>query len=388
MAAVASLSLTLYLVATLSEIALQFPTLVRHADGVELSAHLGNGRSLKISVHAPLDLVDRLAPTMIPFIPMAMLIAGKERAALNIAASVDDGWWLNLMGSYWPLMKRLFDFEDVRITRGGGGSYSYPMADDVALMFSAGIDSLYSLKKMREIGVRPKWFVNINAGAHDFDRACWSQRLALVKDVAREVGVRLVVVDTNFHELFSAAHIHCHPVRNLSAAYSLFPAIGRYVYSSSGAISYESAQKYGVDYLDVVSSTITPSPISLSILGWDAERIQKIAAMADEPLAPRFLDVCTNQHYQGKKASLDPINCGLCPKCIRTMLTLDHFGLLNDYNSQFPLENFRDNREKFIHSLSQQTDPLDLAIINLLQTPRHKNFGGADYDRLINNPHS
>ena len=132
----------------MSEINLQFSTLLRYVDRVQLSTDLGNGRTLEVSVQAPIDLLDRLAPTMTPFIPIAMLIAGEENAALNIAAPVDDAWWLDLVGSYWPLMRRLFDFEDVTITRSGGGSYSYPIVDDFALMISASIDSFYSFKKV------------------------------------------------------------------------------------------------------------------------------------------------------------------------------------------------------------------------------------------------
>jgi hypothetical protein len=55
------------------------------------------------------------------------------------------------------------------------------------------------------LGSHPTWFENVNAGAHDFDRACWSRRVALVEDVVKE------------------AHIRSHLVRNLGAAYNLFP---------------------------------------------------------------------------------------------------------------------------------------------------------------------
>ena len=355
----------------MASIDLQCPTLTHYDDHTKLAADLGGGRALEISINAPSNFRARLMATLVPFVPTAMLIAGRERRPLNVVGPIDDASWLNLVACYWPLMKRLFDFDEITVTRCGNAGLPYCSHDDIALMFSAGIDSFYSLQVMRKLGTEPQWLVNINAGAHDADRTCWMRRLKVVAAVAAEVGAGLLTIDTNFHEHFSEPHVRSHLVRNLGAAYSLFPAVRRFVYSSAHAfeaISYEAAKTYGIDYLDhSVCSSITPAPISLSILGWDADRIRKTAAMAGEALPPRFLDVCTSQSYQATRGEAEPVNCGRCGKCIRTMLTLEHFGLLKDYGTQFPLEHFDRNRNSLVKLLEQEPHPMDQAVIALLR---------------------
>ena len=226
---------------------------------------------------------------------------------------------------------------------------------------------------MRDVGVHPDWFVNINAGAHSFDRECWAQRIANLREVAREVGVGLITIDTNFHEVFNVAHIRSHSVRLLAPAYSLFPGVARFVYSSTGAfedVSYAMAKKYDISYMDhAVCSTFTPAAVSISILGSEADRIAKTATIGDDHIATRFLDVCVDGKYQSGRTAAEPINCGRCYKCIRTMLTLDHFKLLSNFKSQFPIEEFFDKRNELILALPENTHPLDVAVRALVTQP-------------------
>jgi hypothetical protein len=53
------------------------------------------------------------------------------------------------------------------------------------------------------------------------------------------------------------------------------------------------------------------------------------------------------------------------------MLTLDHYKKLQNFESQFPVKQFLDQREALIRTLGERDDPLDTAVIKLLgrQTP-------------------
>ena len=135
----------------MSQLTLRLPSIVRRNDQTELVAPLGDGRELKISIYATSELLDRLTPTIVPFLPMSLLLAGQERRSLHIDAGVDDAWWLNLMDGFWPLARRLFEFNEITITRKGPGVLPQPLTNEVALMFSAGVDSFYSLNKMRDL---------------------------------------------------------------------------------------------------------------------------------------------------------------------------------------------------------------------------------------------
>ena len=124
----------------MSQLTLQFPSIVRYGNRTELIAPLGDGRELKIAVHAASALLDRLTPSIVPFLPISLLLAGQERRSLHIDAGVDDAWWLNLKGGFWPLLKRLLEFDEITITRRETGSLAPPLTTEIALMFSAGVN--------------------------------------------------------------------------------------------------------------------------------------------------------------------------------------------------------------------------------------------------------
>jgi len=62
--------------------------------------------------------------------------------------------------------------------------------------------------------------------------------------------------------------------------------------------------------------------------GAGADRIEKVAALVDEPAAWRTLRVCWRNPEQA-------YNCGECEKCLRTMTTLEAYGALDRFNT-FP----------------------------------------------------
>lgn len=351
------------------------PTIEHHTDRSVISTNIG-GRQAWVSVDAPSNLRERLQPSLYPFAPLALMMAARSGTPLHVDANIDDGWWTNLAGAFLPLISALYDYPAVPISRGGAGEQQTHNQGDTGLMFSAGVDSFYSRAVLQKISARPQWFININAGAHDFDRACWQNRVRNVGHISKEEGVGLIVIDTNFHEMVLMDHVHSHVVRNLCAAFALFPAINRFVYSSAHAfpeISFVSAKKHGISYLDhTIVSTMTPSPISVAVLGWDASRIQKTKFIADDPIAAKHLDVCTNQSYQATLPAGVPINCGECGKCLRTIFTLEHFGKLNRFASVFCLKRFREDRDSMFAYLASQSQPVDRDVVELLLTKQSR----------------
>jgi hypothetical protein len=49
-------------------------------------------------------------------------------------------------------------------------------------------------------------------------------------EVAAKLGVSLVTLDTNFHELFDEPHLRCHTIRNLFACFALRPWVETFGY--------------------------------------------------------------------------------------------------------------------------------------------------------------
>jgi hypothetical protein len=113
-------------------------------------AYDGN-RALTVTIDAPVNVLDRLSPTVAPFVPIAMLVAGSEGCDLIVRGALEPLHWTKLTCEFWPLMRRLFGFPDVNLQsdntgnphgliRRLAGAIKAPL-DGVALIFSGGVDS-------------------------------------------------------------------------------------------------------------------------------------------------------------------------------------------------------------------------------------------------------
>jgi len=223
---------------------------------------------------------------------------------------------------------------------------------------------------MLEVGVSPRYLININAGAHDYERPLWKNRVAHVRRFAEEVGSTLITIDTNFHEQFRMPHTRCDCIRNLCANLALYPFMRNFVYSTAVAleeISFASAKQHGLGCLDpVLGAGLMPCDTSAILFGGDATRNMKITFIGEEVLAQKYLDVCTSAPYQSNLKEGHPRNCGQCSKCIRTMLTLDHFGKLDAFDKVFSVAAYRSARKELLAKMSHSNNPLDQESVALV----------------------
>jgi hypothetical protein len=63
-----------------------------------------------------------LSPSVAPFVPIAMLVAGAEGRGLVVRSALDALYWTNLTRAFWPLMRGLFRFPDVELERDRGAN--------------------------------------------------------------------------------------------------------------------------------------------------------------------------------------------------------------------------------------------------------------------------
>jgi 7-cyano-7-deazaguanine synthase in queuosine biosynthesis len=199
----------------------------------------------------------------------------------------------------------------------------------VSLFFSGGVDSFYSLIKHRE---EVKNLVLI----HGFDvPLAETKSFALAEAQAREVvgifGKRLIVVRTNLHWEESSLYTDrpCIPCGwkiyggavLAAVAYALTPIHGKTYIASS--FSYADLHPDGTHpLLDPLWSTE-----ALQIVHDGGEtRMEKLRVLVQHPEALSRLRVCWE--------NLGNYNCGLCEKCIRTMLGLRALGV--EHCAAFP----------------------------------------------------
>lgn len=196
-----------------------------------------------------------------------------------------------------------------------------PAEDAAACFFSGGVDSFYTLLRHRD-EISHLIFVH----GFDIDLADAVRRRAAVgtaRAVADRLGMGLVEVETTLRA-FSDPRVDwilyfgC----AMASVALLMQAEFRRVFIASGFAASDWAEDPppagshpGLDPLWSTEAT------ELVHADGDATRIEKIAYLADQPLAMDHLLVC----YEG---SGEPYNCGRCSKCLRTMASLRLVGAL------------------------------------------------------------
>ena len=136
-------------------------------------------------------------------------------------------------------------------------------------------------------------------------------------------GLPLIDVDSNIDEFYLAVRIAfqpSHTMRNAAVAHLLSAGIRHYLYASS--MPYDRvavAPRFDVSFADpILLPLLSTSSLTLRSSGSDMGRATKVALIAEIPHTYAHLDVCVR--------STDGTNCAECPKCQRTMLTLELLG--------------------------------------------------------------
>ena len=216
---------------------------------------------------------------------------------------------------------------------------------------SCGVDSLSTIHDRFVKENDPDYRINslfiFNCGTHgDYGAPLtipvFNSRVQRAVAVADELGLPLVIIDTNFH-LFR--HDNDKPTVMFLSMYScvlsLQNAVKRY-YIPSGC-SYQGIKDFGDrehhnDLATACDSYLIPliqtERTELIVDGCQRRRVDKIAAMTDWAIAQKYLNVCLVQKGE------DTTNCGKCSKCLRTMLALDILGKLDDFAQVFNVEDY------------------------------------------------
>lgn len=266
-----------------------------------------------------------------------------------------------------------------------------PRAPGVATGFSAGVDSFSVLRDHHYDEAMPSWgrlthllFNNIGGQLGELDqRELWRARLRSLQGVADRVGLPLVAVDSNLDDFyppfpeFGENFYKTHTMRNSAVAHLLSGGIGRWFYASSGhglayvncALTEEPSQSDPVA-LPVLST----AGLTLSPHGTELRRVDKTGLVAEIPDAWTSLDVCGY--------SLDGTNCSHCPKCLRTMFTLELLGLLDRFEPRFDLGTYREHRSDYLATVL--TDVENPRKAETLELMRQRGFAvPAEVRRMV-----
>ncbi|WP_341303897.1 hypothetical protein [Pseudomonas sp. TMP25] len=188
----------------------------------------------------------------------------------------------------------------------------------VGCFFTGGVDSFYTFFKHRDEITDLIFVHGYDVDLDDLPRR--EQVSAMGRALEQACGVRFIELETNAIRLFrdfGRWGKHAHGYGLGSAARHLAGYLRRIYVPSSFATAEllpwashpDTDPLFSDERLDVVHD------------GCEAGRVDKVRALADDPLALQHLRVCW-ERVEGA------YNCGRCEKCLRTMTSLQALGVL------------------------------------------------------------
>ena len=245
-----------------------------------------------------------------------------RRATLRLDAPASAEWHANLstlVGTFhrwWGVPRR-----SPQVAAALPSAAERPAAR-TALCFSAGVDSFHALLHSGQ-----SIHALVTAQGFDIpldDEVRMRGLRASLEEVAAARGVRPIVIRTNLREhplVRETAWERAHGGALAALAHLIDPEYGRLLIASS--IPLHSRREWWGSHWKT-DHLWSSSRVAVANVGGERRRIEKLRAIADEPLVQRHLRVCwENRAPTG--------NCSHCGKCLVAMLILAECGALGRF---------------------------------------------------------
>ena len=278
--------------------------------------------------------MDRSDPFVLAMLPTAM----RKGYDLRWESPVSERLRYQLQDYLIPTLtaggKRYFNMNLIGETT----NQPYPSEGAIVTAFSGGVDSLYTIMRHE---TNPHCTLThlavFNVGVYEgreyqntFRRACGT-----AAEFAEERGLQTVFLDSNLYEVLPEHFISVNGFRNLSGTLALQGLIGTYLLSSAfSAEEFQINLDRSAAYDLLLTNCINTETTGVYLSGLEADRIEKMEAIADWEPSHRWLSSCV-YNIPGKKA------CGTCKKCIRDLLSFYAMGKLENYSEIYDLQAFR-----------------------------------------------
>lgn len=215
---------------------------------------------------------------------------------------------------------------------------------------SLGIDSFYSLLKNINNELTDNiinavvYFVEVS------DEGIISKQqeneLKIRWEVASKLNLLFIPIISNVRDVletefvFSQFHTYVH----IAGVIGLYKRIKFYYYATAYTIKEMNPNfSDSATYDNILSETFSTDIFEMLCSGKKTERLEKTRWITNYEITYDYLDVCLH----GRFKSSNYINCSYCPKCIRTMTSLDILNSLGKYNKVFDLEKYEKYKAKF-----------------------------------------
>lgn len=244
---------------------------------------------------------------------------------------------------------------------------SGPTATAVATGLSGGVDSFATLTEYAAstevpASLRVTHLLNNNVGAHgDGGRDLWRKRFDALQPVAADLGLPFVRVDSNLDEHYPRmGFMQTVTFRNAAIVHLLGGGIGRSYHASEGTFrNLRMPPPHGdIGLAGAMTFPLLSTPaLTLESTSSGKSRIERTLALAGGPFA-RYLDVCIDSDRSRTT------NCSQCWKCMRTMLTLEIAGRLDEFVPDvFVRPPYERRRAQYYGELLSSIEPNDIELV-------------------------
>lgn len=301
-------------------------------------------------------LSDRSDHVLIALLMPAM----KEGRDLHVGGLITDSLLHSANGDLQRLLRMEHpDLRPIRVTA-DEIDVPAPRALGVATGFSGGVDSFATLTEYfwnddAPQSLRITHLLNNNVGAHGHNGGeLWRARRAPLERIAGEAGLPFIAVDSDLDLHYPRiGFIESVTMRNAAVPHLLGAGIGHLHVASAIPFPFVRIDDTGeIARIDTMLVPLLSTPaVTVSSANSGLTRVQKTLALIGHPEA-RHLDVCTDPDPSRES------NCSACAKCMRTMLTLEIAGHLQDFTpAAFSMAPYARRRDAFIAQVLASDDP-------------------------------
>lgn len=341
------------------------PELVRRGDVLEYSARVDRSAGaahLWYRVEQRFaDLLTTSSDAALVALLIPAMAAGED---IQVDGEISERLYRSVAGPYQELLQAVIPSLHRVAVHPARFRPPGPRPPGVATGFSGGIDSFcvladhYYADGPADHRVTHLLFNNV--GSHGVDgQKLFQERRARAASAAAEVGLPLVVVDSNVDAFYGTplGFQQTHTPRNASVALLLQGGIGRFLYASTYAqMDAFVGPTYDMSYSDTVAlPLLATESLETVSTGGEHSRVEKTLRVSDLPSSYRALDVCARGDAAG--------NCSACAKCMRTLLTLEIAGVVERYASAFDLAVYRRERDRYCGTVLRSKAPLNREIV-------------------------
>ena len=178
----------------------------------------------------------------------------------------------------------------------------------------------------------------------------YERQLEKAKKISESLNLSLLTLESNLYEVLVVPDDYnfLNTYYISSVVLSVQKLFGVYFIASSydfGSFNCDNAESTDCTHYDLLNiNCFSTNNLHFYSQGGGIDRFYKTKYLSDKELVERYLHICNEHEY----------NCCQCPKCKRTMMTLESLNTLPNFGKVFNLEYFNKNKFDYYYWLFKQ----------------------------------